>query len=59
MGVVIDTFRTPVNFPKGLLKKVQLKQAPVTAFHIRKADLSIMFFQVTLFCCPMFKKYTM
>ena len=38
--------------------KVEIKQEPVTVSDTRKVDLSIMAFQVTLFCSPMFEDLT-
>ena len=39
---------------KKLFGKVEIKHEPVTVSDTRKVDLSIMAFQVTLFCSPMF-----
>ena len=53
---VIDTFRnaTPV-VNEEFVRKLKLRQVPVTLSDIQKIDMSIMSFQVTPLCCKMFK----
>ena len=56
---VTGTFKytTPAVNQEFVRKKIKLTQAPVTGSHARKVDISIMFFEVTPFCCPRSEKF--
>ena len=58
MKDVIDSFKnTTPDVSQKFVQKVKVKQVTITGSHARKASRSIMFFQVTPFYCPIFKKY--
>ena len=56
IGEVIDTFRntTPAVNQK-FVRKLKLRHVPIIWSHTGKIDMSIMYFQVTTFCFPIFR----
>ena len=57
LGDVINTFtNTTTAVNQKFIRKSQIEKVPDTRSPSRKIDITIMSFQVMLFCCPMFRK---